>query len=170
MRDCRRLNDVTIKDKYSLPRIDDALASLSVNKYFTSLDYHNETYKFPWIRKTNKKKTAFTTDSGLYHFNFMNFGLTNAPATFQRYMDAVFAGLKRNCLLVYVDDILIFSPTFEAKKMLKLSTDSRTHSLNLPNAISLKRTCLFGPLTYLQLMDFDPIHSKAILEMETPTQ
>jgi hypothetical protein len=50
--DCRRLNDVTIKDKYSLPRIDDALASLSVNKYFTSLDYH----KFPWIRKTNKKK------------------------------------------------------------------------------------------------------------------
>ena len=44
----------------------------------------------------------------------MSFGLTNAPATFQRYMDAVFAGLKWNCLLVYIDDILIFSPTFEA--------------------------------------------------------
>ena len=55
----------------------------------------------------DKEKSAFISDSGLYHFNVLSFGLTNAPATFQRYMDAVLAGLKWNCLLVYIDDILV---------------------------------------------------------------
>ena len=103
----------SIIDSYALPRIDDALASLSGNKYFTSLDLYSGYYQIP-MNENDKEKTAFITDSGLWHFNVLSFGLTNAPATFQRYMDAVLAGLKWNTLLVYIDDVLIFSPTFES--------------------------------------------------------
>jgi len=60
----------------------------------------------------SKEKTAFSTDSGLYEFNVMPFGLCNAPATFQRFMDATMAGLKWKTLLVYMDDIIVFSSTF----------------------------------------------------------
>ena len=61
----------------------------------------------------DKMKTAFICDSGLYEYNVMPFGLTNAPATFQRLMDSVFAGLKWKTLLVYMDDVLVYSKTFE---------------------------------------------------------
>ncbi len=61
----------------------------------------------------DKEKTAFITDSGLWQFNVLSFGLTNALATFQRYMDALLAGLKWNTLLIYIDDCLIFSKTFD---------------------------------------------------------
>ena len=59
------------------------------------------------------EKTAFITEGGLFEFLVMPFGLSNAPATFQRYMDALLAGLKWKNLLVYLDDIIIFSATFE---------------------------------------------------------
>ncbi len=61
----------------------------------------------------SKEKTAFITDGCLYEFNVMPFGLNNAPATFQRFMDATLAGLKWNCLLVYLDDIIVFSSSFD---------------------------------------------------------
>ncbi|CAF3259695.1 unnamed protein product [Rotaria socialis] len=63
--------------------------------------------------KDARQKTAFVTHKGLFEFNVMPFGLTNAPATFQRLMDIVLAGLKWQCCLVYIDDVVIFSPTFE---------------------------------------------------------
>jgi hypothetical protein len=110
--DYRRLNQITVKDSYALPRIDDALASLSGNKFFSSLDVFAGYWQIP-MNEADKDKTAFITDSGLYRFNVMAFGLTNAPATFQRYMDAVLSGLKWNILLVYIDDILCYSKTFE---------------------------------------------------------
>ena len=65
------------------------------------------------VHPNDKEKTAFVCDDGLFEFNVMPFGLTNAVATFQRYMDAVLAGLKWNQLLVYIDDIIIFSKSFE---------------------------------------------------------
>ena len=60
--------------------------------------------------EASKEKTAFVCNDGLFEFNVMPFGLCNAPATFQRFMDLVLAGLKWQCLLVYLDDIIIFSP------------------------------------------------------------
>ena len=112
--DYRKINEVTIKDSYALPRIDDALAVFSGNLYFTSLDLYAGYWQIP-MNEVDKPKTAFVTEDGLYEFNVMPFGLTNAPATFQRYMDAVLAGLKWNTLLVYLDDIIIFSKLFHSK-------------------------------------------------------
>ena len=65
------------------------------------------------MEKEAKEKTAFITQKGLFEFNVMPYGLTNAPATFQRLMDIVLAGLKCQCCLVYIDDVVIYSPTFE---------------------------------------------------------
>ena len=110
--DYRKLNSVTERDTYPLPRIDDTLAALGGMKFFTTLDLRSGYWQIPLARR-DKHKTAFVSPHGLYEFNVMPFGLTNAPATFQRFMDSIFAGLKWSCLLVYLDDIIVFSPTFE---------------------------------------------------------
>ena len=103
---------MTIKDSYARPRIDDALANLKGNQYFSTLDLNAGYWQIPMVEE-DKDKTSFITDDGLFRFNVLAFGLTNAPATFQRNMDAVLAGLKWNILLVYIDDVLIYSQTFE---------------------------------------------------------
>ena len=110
--DYRGLNAITKKDVYPLPRIDDSLAMLSKGKFFTTLDLWAGFWQIP-LNSKSKEKTAFITDSGLYEFNVMPFGLCNAPATFQRFMDATLAGLNWKTLVVYMDDIIIFSSTFE---------------------------------------------------------
>ncbi len=110
--DYRKLNEITVKDAYPLPRIDDSLASLINKAWFSSLDLAAGYHQIP-MDPVDKLKTAFITDSGLYEYNVLPFGLCNAPATFQRFMDIVLAGLKWKILLVYIDDILVFSETFE---------------------------------------------------------
>lgn len=110
--DFRKLNEVTKKDAYALPRIDDILDSLGGKRYFSTLDLASGYWQIP-ILEEHKEKTAFRTRSGLYEFNVMPFGLTNAPATFQRDMDLVLSGLNWELCLVYMDDVIVFSETFE---------------------------------------------------------
>lgn len=110
--DYRKLNLVTAKDVYPLPRIDDSLAALSGGRYFTTLDLTAGYHQIP-MNVNSKDLTAFITSDGLFQFKVMPFGLTNAPATFQRFMDAVLAGYKWKNLLVYMDDICVFSSSFE---------------------------------------------------------
>ena len=110
--DYRSLNQITVKDVYPLPRINDSLSILSKAKYFSTLDMFAGYWQIPMDPKS-REKTAFITDSGLYEFLVMPFGLCNAPATFQRFMDATLAGLKWKNLIVYLDDIIIFSSSFD---------------------------------------------------------
>lgn len=109
--DFRRLNKVTRKDVYPMPRIDDALDSMRGASYFSSLDLRSGYWQIP-MAPTDIEKTAFTTPDGLYEFNVMPFGLTNAPATFERTMDSVLRGLRWNICLCYLDDIVVFSSSF----------------------------------------------------------
>src|SRR3569832_152361 len=110
--DYRKLNTITKKDSYPLPRIDDIFDLLNGACFFSSLDQAWGFWQIP-VAEPDKEKTAFITYKGLYEFNVLPFGLCNAPATFQRLMDMLLAGLQWNSCLVYLDDILIFGKDFE---------------------------------------------------------
>ena len=111
--DFRQLNAATIKDAHPLPRIDDLLDALHGAKWFSTLDLKSGYWQVP-ISEQDKKKTAFRTSSGqLFEFNQVPFGLCNAPATFSRLMGRVLAGLHWETCLFYLDDIIVFSSTWE---------------------------------------------------------
>ena len=86
----------------------DALGSA---KYFSTMDLASGYWQIP-MHPEDIPKTAFITHEGLYEWTRMPFGLCNAPATFQRFMDVVLAGFKWVCTLVYLDDVVVFSRTF----------------------------------------------------------
>ncbi|XP_064398966.1 uncharacterized protein LOC135345475 [Halichondria panicea] len=113
--DYRQLNSLTKADTFPLPRIDDLLDQLNKAKYFSTLDLASGFWKVQ-VHPDSKEKTAFITHQGLYQFNVMPFGLRNAPAVFQRLMQQVLAGLNPEegvpFASVYIDDILIFSQSF----------------------------------------------------------
>ena len=90
--DYRKFNEVTKKDVYPLPRIDDTLDKMRGMKYYTSMDLASGYWQIE-IEEKDKEKTAFICSMGLFEFNVMPFGLCNAPATFQRMMDEVTADL-----------------------------------------------------------------------------
>lgn len=110
--DYRRLNEITIDDKYPLPNINDLFDMLGKSMYFTTLDLASGYHQLE-VQEQDKPKTAFSTPFGHYEFNRMPFGLKTAPATFQRAMDNVLRGLQGIHCLVYLDDVIIFSKSLE---------------------------------------------------------
>ncbi|XP_044178256.1 uncharacterized protein LOC122960249 [Acropora millepora] len=109
--DFRRLNAVTRKDSYPLPRIDDALDALNGTRYFSTMDLMSGYWQVE-MDPESREHTAFTTYGGLYEFLVMPFGLTNAPSTYQRLMECVLRNLTYKICLIYLDDILVYSKTF----------------------------------------------------------
>ena len=110
--DYRRLNDVTVKDAYPLPRVDDCLDSLAGSKWFSSMDLNSGFWQIG-MSPDDKEKTAFITSLGLYQFTVMPFGLANSPSTFERLMENILRGLQWQECLVYMDDVITPSRTFE---------------------------------------------------------
>ena len=102
--DYRWLNAATKKDIYPLPRIEDILDTLGQTRYFTTLDLTTGYWQIP-LDPASQQKSAFTTHCGLHEFTWMPFGLCNGPATFQRLMQTVLAGLECKSCFVYIDDI-----------------------------------------------------------------
>ena len=109
--DYRKLNAVTRKDAYPLPRIDETLEALGGSKWFSTLDLLSGYWQVE-MNEQDRSKTAFSTREGLFEFKVMPFGLCNAPATFQRLMDMVLAGVKWSRCLVYLDDIIVMGKSF----------------------------------------------------------
>ena len=90
--DYRKLNDVTYKDSYPLPRIDTCLDALGGSTYFSTLDHRSGFWQVA-IDPRDADKTAFFTRSGQFRFNVLSFGLANSPSMFKRLMDLILAGL-----------------------------------------------------------------------------
>ena len=111
--DYRQLNDVTKKDAYPIPRIDEMLDGLNGSKYFCTLDLASGYWQIA-MHRDDMEKTAFITHIGLYEWTVLPFGLCNAPATFCRLMETVLSDIIYSKCMVYLDDIIAFGKTFEA--------------------------------------------------------
>ena len=110
--DYRSLNQVTIKNKYPLPRINDLFDQLQGAKYFSKIDLRSGYYQLK-IRPSDVPKMAFVSRYGQYEFTVMPFGLTNAPAYFMNLMNKVFMEELDKFVVVFIDDIVIYSRSAE---------------------------------------------------------
>ncbi|SPC67056.1 uncharacterized protein UHOD_11464 [Ustilago sp. UG-2017b] len=110
--DYRGLNQITIRNRYPLPLIDELLDRLCEARFFTHIDLRGA-YNLLRIAKGDEWKTAFHTRYGLFQYNVMPFGLTNAPASFQHLMNDTFKDMLDRSLIIYLDNLLIYSSTLE---------------------------------------------------------
>lgn len=110
--DYRQLNGKTRRDAFPLPRIEESLDALSGACWFSTLDLASGYHQVP-VTEADRPKTAFCTPFGLFEWNRMPFGLCNAPSTFQRLMQRLFGDQQCQSLLLYLDDIVVFSSTVE---------------------------------------------------------
>ena len=110
--DYRKLNGVTKKDAYPLPRIDETLELLKGSNYFCTLDLASGYWQLE-LGAVDREKTAVITHKGLFQFTVLPFGLCNAPSTFERFMEAMLGALVGQVCLVYIDDVIVFGDTAE---------------------------------------------------------
>ena len=128
--DYRQLNNLTVKDSYPLPRIDTCFYALGGAKYFSTLDLRQGYWQVENDPET-ADKTTFITRKGAFKFKVLPFGLSNAPAVFQRLMNLVMQGLTWEACLVFLDDIIVMTSTFEQHLERLNAVFNRLRSANL---------------------------------------
>ena len=170
--DYRRLNAVTRKDVFPIPRIDDLLDQLKGKKVFSTLDARCGYCQIK-VKEESREKTAFVTFDGLCEFRVMPFGLTNAPATFQRLMQSVLTGMSEFCS-VYIDDVLVFSDSIEEHiKHLQLIFDRlrkvglKLHPLKC--RFALPEVLYLGHLVSADGIRPNPDKVRAVVDFPVPT-
>ena len=170
--DYRDLNEVTIKDAYPVPRIDETLDALGSAKWFSTLDLSSGYWQVALDEEAQDKST-FVVRNGLYRWKVMPFGLTNAPATFERLMEKVMRGLQWEVLLIYLDDIIVFGRTVEEEIQRLRLCFSRLRDANLklkPSKCFLFQTSVLylGHIVSAEGVATDPQKVTAIDEWPRP--
>ncbi|WVZ85090.1 hypothetical protein U9M48_032047 [Paspalum notatum var. saurae] len=170
--DYRPLNAVTIKNKYPLPHIDILFDQLAGAKVFSKIDLRSGYYQIK-IREEDIPKTAFSTRYGLYEYLVMSFGLTNAPAFFMYMMNSVFMNELDKFVVVFIDDILIYSKSEkEHEEHLKIVlTRLREHKLYVKFskcAFWLKEVSFLGHILSEKGVAVDPSKVKDVLNWKQP--
>ena len=171
--DYRKLNSVTHKDAYPLPRIEEALTNLKKAQWYSTLDLAAGYWQVE-VDEQDKEKTAFATPMGLYEFQRMPFGLCNGPATFQRLMHRCLGDLNLDTVLIYLDDVIVYSPTFEAHVQHLEEVFQRMRSFGLklkPEKCALfqKQVRFLGHLVNAEGVRPDPEKTSAVQQWKTPS-
>ena len=170
--DYRKLNEVTRKDAYPLPRIETCLDALGGSRYFSTFDLRSGYHQVK-MDGGDADKTSFVTRKGTFRFKVLPFGLTNAGATFQRVMDVAMTGLNFVICLVYLDDIILFSATAEEhlERLRRLLVSLRVANLKLkPSKCCLMRgeVAFLGHIVSGKGIATDPDKIRAVTEWPVP--
>ena len=170
--DYRQLNNLTVKDSYPLPRIDTCFDALGEAKYFSTLDLRQGYWQVENDPET-ADKTTFITRKGAFKFKVLPFGLSNASAVFQRLMNMVMQGLTWEACLVFLDDIIVISSTFEQHLERLSALFDRLKSANLklkPSKCKLfqLKVKFFGSVVSAEGIEPDPDKLTAISEWPVP--
>ncbi|GJP73424.1 hypothetical protein CLOP_g4139 [Closterium sp. NIES-67] len=170
--DYRALNKQTIKNKYPIPRIDDLLDQLRGATVFSKLDLRSGYWQ---IRMADNSihKTAFRTRYGSYEYLVMPFGLTNAPATFQAEMNHILRPLLDECVVVYLDDILIYSRDMKQhvehlRRVFEILRRERFYVKLSKSEFALEKVQFLGHLVSAQGVHVDPKKVEAVRTWKTP--
>ena len=170
--DYRKLNSITTKDAYPLPRIDDSLDTLAGSEWFSTMDLVSGYWQVG-MAPEDREKTAFSTHRGLFQFTVMPFGLCNAPGTFERLMEVAMRGLQWTSCLVYLDDIVVFSRDFDSHLCRLGQVLGRLETAGLkvkPSKCHLaqKEVAFLGHIVGADGVKTDPRKVAAVREWPTP--
>ena len=171
--DYRGLNKVTIKNKYPLHRIDDLFDQLRVAVVFSKIDLRSGYHQLR-IKESDIPKSAFRTRYGHYEFLVMPFGLTNAPAAFMDLMNRVFAQYLDKFIIVFIDDILVYSKTPEEHEehlrvTLQLLRDSKLYAKFSKCDFWLSEVHFLGHVVSKEGVSVDPAKVEAVSKWAAPT-
>ena len=171
--DYRKINQITHKDAYPLPRIEESLTALGSSAYFSTLDLTSGYWQVP-MAPEDREKTAFTTPMGLFEFNRMPFGLCNAPGTFQRLMEHFLGHKNFETVLLYLDDVIIYSKSYEdhLKHLAEVFQILIKHGLKVkPSKCYLLKTEVkyLGHIVSSEGVKPDPEKIAAVRNWPTPT-
>ncbi|KAJ9511709.1 hypothetical protein QJQ45_018011 [Haematococcus lacustris] len=170
--DYRALNKLTVRDRYPLPRIDDLFDKLAGKRVFSSLDLQSGYHQIR-ITEEDVPNTAFLTPMGQFQFKVLCFGLTNAPATFQRMMNNVFKPLINECVLVYIDDNLVMSNTPEEhvqhlRQVLQLMRENKFYAKLAKCEFNKTQLAFLGHIVGSKGIAVDPAKVQVVKEWPTP--
>jgi len=171
--DYRQLNKITMKNKYLLPRIDDLFYQFKGARAFSKIDLRSGYYQMK-IKEADVAKTAFRTRYGHYEFLVLPFGLTNAPTLFMDLMNRVFQPYLDKFVVVFIDDILVYSNSFEEheehlRQTLQTLRDHQLYAKLSKCEIWLKRVTFLGHVISTEGVFVDPQKVEAVLKWERPT-